>query len=138
MPPGDVLQLPSTPTASESTTPNESAAHYAPTQLVRSTVAKRDADDEDEDSPTVLASLDEQQPAPELQSMQSERRARPRSMGQTTRQPATDSLRAELHAKTEPMGLESDDHSAQRKRSYGVLLTVTLTTDDVTLVPALD
>ncbi len=122
LPPGDVLQLPSTPTASESTTPNESAAHYAPTQLVRSTVAKRDADDEDEDSPTVLASLDEQQPAPELQSLRSERRAHARSMPQTARQPATDSQRAELHAKTEPMGLESDDHSAQRKRSYGALL----------------
>ncbi len=118
LPPGEVLQLPSATGQADSTRPDKFAAEYAPTQLVRSTVTRRGADDEDEDSPTVLASLEPQEPTPELHSHRSERRAHARSMPETTHSSTDPSEPTEPHAKTEPMGLESDN-TVQQKRAYG-------------------
>ena len=119
LPPGEVLQLPGASGQADPTRPDQTAFEYQQTQLVRSAAAKRDAYDEDEDSPTVLASLEPQEPAPELQSHRSERRAHPRSMPETARTSSDEPEHAEHHPKTEPMGLESGNQAGQQKRSYG-------------------
>lgn len=121
LPPGDVLQVPGTPDATDPTQPDQTRHDYQPTQLVRASAPARDPDDVDEESPTVLVSLDAPQPAVELHSHRGERRAHARKMPEPAAF-AEPPPHADPHAKTEPMALESGEPRSHQQRAYGTWL----------------
>jgi len=121
LPAGDVLQLPDAPDPADPTHPDQARHEYQPTQLVRSSAPAHDPDDEDEESPTVLASIDAPQPAVELRSHRGERRVHARKMPEPAAF-AEPPPHADPHAKTEPMTLESGDTRSRPQRAYGTWL----------------
>ena len=117
LPEGDVLQLPSAPGQPDPTRPEPDKHAYEPTQLFRAKAAAPDADDQDEESPTVLAS---DETAPGIATAPAESRAHARSMPEGGRSAAPSETAL---ANTEPMALASGGAPAgRRSRTTWMLL----------------
>ena len=115
LPEGEVLQLPLAPGQPEPTQPDPGKHAYQPTQLFRAKAATPDADDLDEESPTVVAP--EEAPA-ERASARTEPLAHPRSMPRGDRATASETATAS----TEPMALASDQGRTHRRPATAWLL----------------
>lgn len=116
LPEGDVLQLPTGSGQPDPTRPDPDKHAYQPTQLFRAKAATPDPDDQDEESPTVLAP---DETATERATAPTEPRAHARSMpeGGRSSPPSETAL-----ANTEPMALASGDARAGRRAPKAWLL----------------
>jgi|CXWL01.1.fsa_nt_gi serine/threonine protein kinase len=102
LPEGEVLELPGAPGQPDPTRPDPDKHAYPPTQLFRAKTATPDTDDQDEESPTLLAT---DQAESERASARTEPHTHARSMPEGGRP----SSKGASLASTEPMALASNE-----------------------------